>query len=104
LQELEETIASTTSMSTAAVDLEARIDALAAASVELRSELDALPSGTVDAEPDGRVDELAQAIEAGSQNMADRLATLAAELRAETTTRTDDLSAELRALAEAVEG
>ena len=50
----------------------------------LRSELEALASFRVDHEPDERVNELAQTVDALTRKIDDRLETIATELRAET--------------------
>ena len=83
--------------STGAVDLDSRLHALAGSTFELRSDLEALASRQAEAEPSETVHELEQTLTALAQTMDDRLETLTAELRAETTSRTDDTSAELRA-------
>ncbi len=63
----------------------------------LRAELETLAARQADAEPDERVNELAQTINELTQTLDDRLTTLAAELRAETLDRTDEIATQLRA-------
>ena len=63
----------------------------------LRSELDALIARQAEAEPNQHVNELEQAIHTLAHSIDERLDALATQLRAETTTRTDDIPTQLRA-------
>ena len=100
LQELARRVEAAESGSTGAIDLVAQLDELARSTSELRSELEVLASRPAEVDSSERVSELKQTIDALAETLDDRLATLAAELRAENDIRTDEIAARLRAQTE----